>query len=232
MAQQQLVRVANVARDQSVDSQHLREGGPRDAKGRVAAAWTVGGTMDSDSSSTGEAAAPPPAVALPSPRSMPKGALQRLLFGSPFSERTNGIDPAVEQLDCLIDELIELLRIEHGESVAFKQAERELSEVRSMPVTTDRGVCCKRAMLLFAIWRDEDVAARFRHSDAALLAHLEANVLPIVGPKYLSNLGQRPDSFVLLCNVLVSMWLNQPLCFEIDAAAAAGGVGGVGAVEG
>ena len=156
---------------------------------------------------------------------MPKNALQRLLFGSPFSERTDGIDPAVEQLDCLIDELIELLRIEHGESVAFKQAERELSEVKSMPMTNDRGVFCKRAVLLFAIWRDRDVAVRFRHSDAELLAHLEENVLPIVGPKYLSNLGQRPDSFVLLCSVLVGMWMNQRLCLELDASAAEGGIG-------
>jgi len=173
------------------------------------------------------AAAPQTSPPLPSPRSMPANALRRLLFGAPFAERVDGIDPSVKQLDCLLVELIELLRIEHGPSVAFGQAERELTDIMKMSITDDKAVACKRAMLLFALWRDPEIAARFRQSDAALLEHLQTNVLPVVGPRYLAELGQRPDSFVHLCGVLSALWPMQPLCLPLEAGGVGGGVGSV-----
>jgi hypothetical protein len=143
--------------------------------------------------------------------SMPKDALRNLLFGSPFSERSDGYDPAVEHLDCLIDELVELLRAEHGETVAFGQAERELLAVRDIDCDIDKATACKRAVLLFALWYDPEIGQRFEKSDALLLKQLKEVVLPIVGPPYLANLGQRPDSFVSLCATLVQLWPEQPL---------------------
>lgn len=138
---------------------------------------------------------------------IPDGALRRLLFGAPFAERAGGVDPSLGQLDCLLGDLIELLRGEHGTaSRAFGQAEREITDAARAASDVDRCAAAKRGLLLFALWRDPELAARFEASDAQLLAQLRAHVLPVVGPMYLSNLGQRPDSFVYLCAVLTALW--------------------------
>ena len=143
----------------------------------------------------------------PPPSSVPKNTLRRLLFGAPFSERVDGVDPSIGQLDCLLGDLLELLRAEHGTQCrAFGQAEREITDAASSPSDVDRRVAAKRGILLFAIWRDPAIARRFEISDATLLAQLRERVLPVIGPGYLANLGQRPDSFVYLCAVLTTLW--------------------------
>lgn len=144
-------------------------------------------------------------------------SLSRLLFGSPLSDRAaRGYDPAIDHLDGVVRELIELLRAEHGgENRAFKQAERELGDVLAMEGTVggrvdDAAVACKRGILLFALWRDPTVADRFRKTDAALIADLQKRVLPLVGPLFLANLGQRPDAFVALCATMTALWPGEP----------------------
>jgi hypothetical protein len=142
----------------------------------------------------------------------PEGALRRLLFGAPFAERVDGVDPSLGQLDCLLGDIIELLRAEHGaESRAFRQAEREITDAARAQSDVGRCAAAKRGLLLFALWRDPEIARRFEASDAQLLAHLREHVLPVVGPIYLQNLGQRPDSFVFLCAVLTALWGGVPL---------------------
>lgn len=148
--------------------------------------------------------------------------LRNLLFGSPFSDRGGGGDPAVLQhLDCFLDEVVELLRAEHGDgSRAFRQAERELADVRRMPIHCPHAVACKRGILLYALWKEKEFGERFRASDAALVEDLCTRVLPVVGPAFVANLGQRPDTFVALCAVLSLMWSEEPLRTPERAAAA------------
>lgn len=160
---------------------------------------------------------------------MEQGSLRRLLFGSPLSERAaDGSDPAVCHLDCILRELIELLRAEHGnESRAFRQSERELTDVINLG-DGDNGehleasVSCKRGILLFAIWRDPEVAERFRATDAELLNDLQTRVLPLAGPMFLANLGQRPDAFVALCSVMNQLWSNEPFRMSAPETGTAG----------
>jgi hypothetical protein len=147
---------------------------------------------------------------------MEAGSLRRLLFGSPLSERgPDGRDPAIAYLDCVLRELIELLRAEHGDdSRAFRQAERELAGVIELDEGAnaehlDTTVACKRGILLFALWRDPEIAKRFRATDAELLHDLQTRVLPLAGPVFLANLGQRPDGFVALCSVMHENWPNE-----------------------
>jgi hypothetical protein len=157
--------------------------------------------------------------------SLAPNTLRRLLFGTPFSERADGVDPAIEHLDCLIRDLIELLRAEHGDSCrAFGQAERELTTVLEYEGDVDRKVAARRGILLFAIWRDPDVAERFTSSDGELLAQLRRH-LPIVAPCFLSELGQRPDAFVALCATLTTLWPDTTLCLPRVEGAATGEVG-------
>lgn len=154
---------------------------------------------------------------------MESGSLSRLLFGSPFSVReARGYDPAIDHLDGVVREVIELLRAEHGESNrAFLQAERELGDVLALEGAPngradDDAVACKRGILLYAIWRDPAVADRFRATDGALLDDLQTRVLPLVGPLFVANLGQRPDAFVSLCATMTLLWPGEP--FRIPVA--------------
>lgn len=156
---------------------------------------------------------------------MEPGSLSRLLFGSPISVRAaRGYDPAIDHLDGVVRELIEMLRAEHGDaSRAFKQAERELGDVLAMEGAVDgraddAAVACKRGILLFALWRDPDVADRFRATDAALLDDLQTRVLPLVGPLFLANIGQRPDAFVALCATMTTLWPGEPFCIPRPSA--------------
>lgn len=74
----------------------------------------------------------------------------------------------------------------------------------------DAAVACKRGILLFALWRDPAVADRFRVTDAALINDLQTRVLPLAGPLFLANLGQRPDAFVALCATMTALWPGEP----------------------
>ena len=145
--------------------------------------------------------------------------LRRLLLGPPLSERPD--DPAEatravgDELDRMLTDLIELLRVEHtDESRAFRQAERELTDVISLPADDNDAVACKRGVLLFALWREPGFASRFERTDGALLADLRERVLPVIGPGYLANLGQRPDSLTSLCVVLTTLWPNEALALK------------------
>lgn len=164
---------------------------------------------------------------------LPPNVLRHILFGSPFSDRGSGdpaVDPAVSQhLDCFLDDVIELLRAEHGnDSRAFRQAERELFDVRQMPIDCPHAVACKRGILLYALWKEEPFRERFRASDPALLADLCDRVLPLAGPPFVANLGQRPDAFVALCATLALLWTDEPMRMQLPS----GGGSGGGAAEG
>lgn len=156
---------------------------------------------------------------------MEAGSLRRLLFGSPISERAaDGSDPAVAHLDGVLRELLELLRNEHtDESRAFRQAEREITDVigyggEQGSEHLEAAVACKRGILLYAIWRDPEIARRFRETDAELIDDLQQRVLPLAGPIFLCQIGQRPDAFVALCDCMTSMWSGEKFCMPEKAA--------------
>lgn len=148
---------------------------------------------------------------------MQAGSLKRLLFGSPLSDRSaDGTDPAVAYLDCILRDLIELLRTEHGQQCrAFRQSERELVDVINLyegenGEFTESAVACKRGILMYAIWRNPEIAERFENTDAELLNDLKTRILPLAGPIFLANLGQRPDAFVSICAVMNELWPSEP----------------------
>jgi hypothetical protein len=180
------------------------------------AKWMEGSAMEGSSPSPSPVRSSSPTTPPPSNAALAPHTLRNLLFGSPFSDRGSGdsaVDPAVSQhLDCFLDQVVELLRDEHGDdSRAFRQAERELADVRQMPIDCPHAVACKRGIILYALWKEASFRERFRESDAMLLDDLCTRVLPVVGPAFVANLGQRPDTFVALCAVLTLMWSEEPL---------------------
>lgn len=169
------------------------------------------------------------------------GSLRNLLFGAPLCDRlAHERDPTTAQLDDALRELIEMLRIEHGsENMSFRQAERELTDVLQMdgtaegddgvatyaPELLDAAVACKRGVLLLGIWRDPEVAKRFCATDPALVSDLQTRVLPLVGPLFLANIGQRPDAFVAMCATMTTLWPGEPFCIP-SSEPGPSGVGG------
>jgi hypothetical protein len=132
----------------------------------------------------------------------PQRSLNKILFGSPFSERG------------------------HDACRAFRQSERELVDVIALKEGvegehTETVVACKRAIVLFAIWRDPEIAHGFRATDAKLLDDLKRRILPLAGPIFLANLGQRPDAFVALCAVMWELWPDEKFWMAAAADTAA-----------
>ena len=129
-----------------------------------------------------------------------------------------------------MDDVLELLRAEHGnDSRAFRQAEREIADVRQMPIDCPHAVACKRGIVLYALWKEHPFRERFTASDPALLADLCDRVLPLAGPLFVANLGQRPDAFVALCATLSLLWTDEPM--RIPPPRGGGSGGGAGGVR-
>ena len=175
-----------------------------------------------DESGDGETERAPPAE--------PRLPLNELLFGRPLAEREpwqNLSDSAT--LNAMIDELVSFLGEEHSRtSRAFVQAERELFLVRDLPIDCPIALTCKRAMVLFALWREPKYGKRFHGTDDdALVRDLCDRVLPILGPPFLKGIGQRPDSFVNGCAAMHTLWDDSP--FEDPVVSYSGGGAGAGA---
>ena len=143
--------------------------------------------------------------------------LKEILFGSSLSARGDGVEPMLDELDRAVLAVIEVLRLEHGErSRGFKQAEREIMELFKLETDLDAIVACKRGILLYALWRDPVVGDQYRLTDAALVDDLQHRVLPLVGPLYLSNIGQRPDAFVAMCATMTELWEGEEFKLSLE----------------
>lgn len=163
----------------------------------------------------------------------PRLPLNELLFGRPLAEREpwqNLSDSTT--LNAMIDELVSFLGEEHSRtSRAFVQAERELFLVRDLPIDCPIALTCRRAMVLFALWREPKYGEQFHSTeDCALVRDLCDRVLPILGPPFLKGIGQRPDSFVNACAAMHTLWDDSP--FEDPVVSYSGGSAGTGAGAG
>ena len=156
------------------------------------------------------------------------GPLERMLVGCPFSERHQGIDPDAAKLETTLRELVDFLENEHGAaSRGFVQAKTEILTLLDYEADVDSSTACKRAVLMFALWRDPAFGDRFEESDGAFLARLRRH-LPIACPPFLANLAQAPDALVALCVVLAQLWGDNTLCFPREDAPGAHLKGTVG----
>ncbi len=146
------------------------------------------------------------------PQKLPPNFLRDTLFGSPVTKRgTGGEGDRIATLNVLIQTYISMLESDHGRSVSFCQSERELYNIKKYTSNSDVGASCKRAVVLFAIWKEPDFANMFCQSDPLLVEDLRKRVLPLIGPLFVENLGQRPDSFVSLCSTLCLLYTGEKI---------------------
>ena len=135
-------------------------------------------------------------------------ALSTLLFGQPLSERGDGEGDVVRlghALDRVLHGVVDLLGRETGDTEAFRQAKMEWGRVLASEHDY-AGIAARRAALLFALHTLEPVRAHFAKREPALVADLEARVLPATIPSFLSGMAQRPEGLVVMASTLTSMW--------------------------
>jgi len=110
--------------------------------------------------------------------------------------------------------LREFLPKRYGNSQQFKQSLLEVDVLLTLPRTRD-GLACKRAALLFALWREKEVLRVLEREEGvgkdSFARDLAERVLPLVGPLYLRNSCQAPDGFVIAVLVLAELWRGERL---------------------
>ena len=151
-------------------------------------------------------------------------ALRALLFGAPLSARKaaaddgadDGADDAydaalADDLNGCLDAAIGVLASVVGECDALAQARLEWSRVVALPPDA-RGIAGKRAALLYALYKEPTLRARFaRAEDATLVADLADRVLPLTIPSFVIGMGQKPDALVALVTTLCELWPGERL---------------------
>ena len=142
-----------------------------------------------------------------------EGALRRALLGPPLNARADdgadAADAALDELDAHIRGIADLVGDVYHDSLARLQAEIEILRV----LRTKRdfaGVAARRAVLLFALCREPEIAAHFAGRDG-LAEDLRSRVLPLVTPLFLRHSAQAPDAYVTLALVLSELWRGETL---------------------
>ena len=142
-------------------------------------------------------------------RAMRGGPMRRMLLGPPLTQRDHA--PVAAELDASLEAVIEFLPQVYGDTDPRKQATVELRRILELPATR-AGVICKRAVLLFAIAREPELAEFFaEHGDDGYALDLRDRVLPFVTPRFLRYSCQAPDSYAAIATVLAEMWGGETL---------------------
>tara|TARA_B110000858_G_C17766805_1_gene457504 strand:+ start:946 stop:1452 length:507 start_codon:yes stop_codon:yes gene_type:complete len=148
--------------------------------------------------------------------SLPPGTLQRLLRGPPLSSRTEkNLHEQASLLDGLLKEVVEMLDGFAFEPLSWTDTRAEIVRIIEMP-TTETGLQCKRALLLYSIYSEPPLQKRFLESDPGLMGDLVNRVFPLVVPVMLRNCGQRPDAFAAALSILVALWPSTNFVFKED----------------
>ena len=155
-------------------------------------------------------------------------SLKQLLFGRPFSQRSAKQQKRdVKKLNALIGEALDYLRKEHSDQVArdappepteaYFQSETEMKAIIALPSDNDAAIACKRAVVLFALAREPELQKKWvtpESSDFVFLVDLCDRVLPLMTPKFINSIGQRPDVYVNACSVVSQLWCSERMCIK------------------
>jgi len=137
--------------------------------------------------------------------------LRAMLVGAPLLD-ARGVY-AHEALDAHVDSITNFLRHAYPmDDADMEAALRELAELRAMSSESEAGLTCKRALLLFAMYMEDEVAEHFvalGGADGRLAADLRDRLLPRLIPEYVDGMCQRPDVFVRMASVMHEMWPHE-----------------------
>lgn len=143
-------------------------------------------------------------------QNLPRGdklSLSILLFGHPLTRRGGWatVFEVGEELDSVLRGVVELLRLETGDSSSFQQVKVEWERVIGSDYSY-AGIAARRAALLFSLHTLEPVRNHFAKNENALVSDLHKRVLPTTIPRFIGGMAQRPDSLVVMVSALTTMW--------------------------
>ena len=146
--------------------------------------------------------------------------LRAMLVGAPLLD-ARGVY-AREALDAHVDSVAAFLRHAYPiDDVDMEAALREIAAVRAMSAETEAGLACKRALLLFSMYMEDEVTDHFiarGGADGRLATDLHDRLLPQLVPEYVSDMCQRPDVFVRMASVMHEMWPHESFAHAATAA--------------
>jgi hypothetical protein len=128
----------------------------------------------------------------------------------------------MESMDEQLSAITRFLCSIHGSETAARVCE-EISNVIALSPTDGMSMQCKRALLLYAINAESEIAkeyiARDGERDASAsrsalslsASDMQLRALPMITPRFVVEMCQRPDVYVRSAVVLGVMWANEPL---------------------
>lgn len=147
--------------------------------------------------------------------------LRAMLVGAPLLD-ARGVY-AREALDAHVDSITNFLRHAYPiDDADMEAALADLAVVRAMSPKSAAGLACKRAVLLFAMHMEDEVAEHFvalGGADGRMAADLRDRLLPRLVPEYVGDMCQRPDVFVRMASVMHEMWPHESFAQQAAAAA-------------
>jgi len=139
------------------------------------------------------------------------GTLREMLLGPPLT----GTRPSVDETDAVLTQHVQgikdvMARVYGTASEATREAGNEVGEVASM-AASEQGICCKRALLLFALQREPELKRHFESAEPELTKDLVERVLPFIDPAFLQHSCQAPESYVFLAVLLSELFGGERL---------------------
>jgi hypothetical protein len=151
-----------------------------------------------------------------------------LLLGPPLCAKDD-----TSRLQCVdnhVEGVRSLLANVYGQRLPDELARvhADLQHVVDMPSTDDKGIACKRALVLTAMHLEREVADYFAQQEQtavriinerdgtasvgqSLAKDMKVRVVPFLLPMYVRGMCQNPEAFVTLATILAIMWAGEPL---------------------
>jgi len=137
--------------------------------------------------------------------------LREMLLGPPLSAPR----PSVQETDAALTQHVQgipaVMANTYGTaSEATREAGNEVAGVAAMSAS-EQGICCKRALLLFALRREPELKRHFERAEPGLTKDLVERVLPFIDPAFLKHSCQAPESYVFMAVLLSEMFGEEKL---------------------
>jgi len=137
--------------------------------------------------------------------------LRELLLGPPLSRNRPSVNETDANITPYVQGIQAVMAQTYGtESEATREAGNEVARVANMD-SSEQGICCKRALLLFALHREPELRQYFANTEPDLTNDLVERVLPFIDPAFLKHSCQAPESYVFLAVMLSEMFAGERL---------------------
>lgn len=137
--------------------------------------------------------------------------LREMLLGPPLSAPRPSVKETDAALTWHVRGIPGVMAQAYGTaSEATREAGKEVAQIGNIEASVE-GICCKRALLLFALKREPELKRHFERAEPELTNDLVERVLPFIDPAFLKYSCQAPESYVFLAVLLTEMFAGERL---------------------